>query len=182
MGLSTGAVVGIVIAVAVFVMLVMAAVLVSVLLLYRRTRDVRRKPDGAISIEERVLIPRAERRNIRGLNTSMSVPATYTVDKPPKLEASMSLQPTTTAATTNTTYPDSGTMRSTASLPVPSMQASLSCGPVGEINIPRGKKGKIHMHIWSDTLERCKSTGRTNIQLLPLLDEDHETNPEDSHM
>ena len=77
---------------------------------------------------------------------------------------------------------DSGTMRSTASLPVPSMQASLSCGPVGEINIPRGKKGKIHMHIWSDTLERCKSNGRTNIQLLPLLDEDHETNPEDSHM
>ena len=77
---------------------------------------------------------------------------------------------------------DTGTLRSTVSLPVPNMQASLDCGPVGEIHIPRGKRGKIHMHIWSDTLERCKRTGKTNFQLLPLLDEEHETNTEASRM
>ena len=71
-------------------------------------------------------------------------------------------------------------MKSTSSLPVHTLQSSLDCGPVGEINIPAGKKGKIHIHLWSDTLERCKRTGKTNFQLLPLL-EDSEP-PQDSNM
>ena len=52
------------------------------------------------------------------------------------------------------------------------LQASLKYGPAGEINIPSGKKGKIHMQIWSDTLERYKGSGKTKFYLIPLLDDD----------
>ena len=66
-------------------------------------------------------------------------------------------------------------MKSSSSMPAHTLQSSLDCGPVGEISIP--KEGKIHMKIWSDTLDRCKRTGKKAFQLLPLLD-DMETQPE----
>ena len=67
-------------------------------------------------------------------------------------------------------------MTPTSSLPVHRLQSSLDCGPVGEINIPAGKRGKIHMHLWSDTLER---TGKTNFKLLPLLEDDSDPHSSD---
>ena len=40
---------------------------------------------------------------------------------------------------------------------------------MGELSLE--KEGKIRMHIWSDTLERCKRTGKKKFQLLPLLED-----------
>jgi hypothetical protein len=78
--LSAGAVAGIVVGVTLLAVLVMAAVLVTVLLLYHRTRDVKKKANGAISIEERSLLPSSERKNIPGLGASpfSSLPASTT--------------------------------------------------------------------------------------------------------
>lgn len=59
-------------------------------------------------------------------------------------------------------------LKSTASLPAYTLQSSMEYSPIGEISIR--KEGKIHMKIWSDTLARCKKTGKTSFLLLPLLD------------
>jgi hypothetical protein len=167
-GLSGGAIAGIVIGTTFFVILVAVIVVVVVVFCYHRTRDVKKKSNGAISIDEKALLPSTERRNAPSLNaspfTSLPVSTTRRID-----------------STEDPTPYESTTMKSTSSLPARSLQSSLDCGPVGELRIPSGKKGKIHMHIWSDTLERCKRTGKKTFALLPLL-EDMEPQPEASDM